>query len=613
MRTPTAPSTPPPSSQPGTVTITLPTLAGIKSFFARASGALSGGQATAPATPAAASTAPAEAQTPPPAEAQTPPPPPAQALDAAASSAASSATTATTGSDLSATPAPADGKDAPGVSLASRVDRGRAKKAAIKATHGTADAEEPSNGHIVEIAGADADAVALASPTVGEASMEEAAEEVPLAPDSPELAAAGVSPLAQTVVRLRSMAAGLPGLLRRSPVATREETFVGPRPVQRRTRSLQLQPIHLILLGMIVLIVAAGFFWANQAEKVVHDPSLSVTSPAAPVLEVVPGTPSYTLRGTATPGTEIDVSIDGRDPMTTQADANGRWAYEATLHNGPNLFEIQSRDLLTNHFSQAVSFVINVPVPTASPGPMQVLVSSPTPGQVFKDGNVTITGSTVGIASLTITPTYLGAAPPVKPTPTVNPLATPTPVRTPSRTPTPTAVPTVMPTATPTLQAATAVSSPTPTPKPTPVPSGAVLPVNAIPTIDGKFSATLHLYSGRWQLTVVGSDKAGLQAAPVQVNIVVQAGSLVVVIDVRGGPVDLKIWRDGKLYIPQTRYPWGSSVRVVANQSVWVFTGIPYHTFVTVNGSYYGALGSGNKAASWRITGSGPPTPSNDR
>jgi hypothetical protein len=115
---------------------------------------------------------------------------------------------------------------------------------------------------------------------------------------------------------------------------------------------------------------------------------------------------------------------------------------------------------------------------------------------------------------------------------------------------------------------------------------------------------------------VVGSNAQGLSTKPVEINVIVTAGSLIVVIDIRGGPVDLRIWKDGKVlagYAPYIQYKSGKQVKIVADQSVWIFTGVAKYTYVTVNGVPLGRLGPTNNPGSWRITAFGPPTPSNDR
>jgi hypothetical protein len=135
-----------------------------------------------------------------------------------------------------------------------------------------------------------------------------------------------------------------------------------------------------------------------------------------------------------------------------------------------------------------------------------------------------------------------------------------------------------------------------------------------IPSIDGKFTASLHLPTGRWKLSIVGSNDTGQSPAPVIVNVVVTTGGLTVVIEIQRGDALLKIWKDG-VVVPG--YPKllskGAKVTVAAGESVWIRTSQMAHTYVTVNGTSYGQLGKTNNATgSWRITNTGPPVPSSD-
>ena len=261
----------------------------------------------------------------------------------------------------------------------------------------------------------------------------------------------------------------------------------------------------------------------------------------------------------------------------------------------------------TGHDSATVTRVINVETPTASPVPEYLSVDSPTDGQAFRDGNFILTGTTVAIASVTITQTYLGPAPAVLPTPK------PTKTIPAGQTAIPTAVPTLVPLPSVTVPPLTTAA---PQATPTPNASNAPLPITVIPTIDGKFSAQMHLWSGRWSLSVTGVNTAGVNAAPVNLTVIVTSGSLVVDIQAKGGSPSVKIWKDGKVL---AGYPHilrnGTTVRIVADQSVWISTGLPNSTYVTVNGVSFGRLGTSksNKTASWRITAIGPPTLSNDR
>ena len=383
----------------------------------------------------------------------------------------------------------------------------------------------------------------------------------------------------------------------------------GPQPITMPRRALLVQPIHVILLALAVIILAVGLFFGMQVNKLLQYPSIVVTSPNQAAVTLAIGTAQYEFKGTATAGTVINVSWDGRDPKTVDTDSSGNWSYLTPLHSGINQFDIHSFNADTNHNSPVITRLINVPVPTASPTPQLLTVESPTDGQVIADGNVTIVGSTVAITSVTVTPTYVGPppAPSTSPTPSTtaisNPTVQPTLMPLPSATPLPTVAP--VPTAT---AAPPAGSSPSPSA------SAGPSATTVIPSIDGKFTASLHLPTGRWKLSIVGSNDTGQSPAPVIVNVVVTTGGLTVVIEIQRGDALLKIWKDG-VVVPG--YPKllskGAKVTVAAGESVWIRTSQMAHTYVTVNGTSYGQLGKTNNATgSWRITNTGPPVPSSD-
>jgi hypothetical protein len=391
----------------------------------------------------------------------------------------------------------------------------------------------------------------------------------------------------------------LPGFFRRGADDAATEPFRGPEPLAAPRRSFLLQPAHLIVLALCVVIVGMAGFFAVQAQRVLQDPTLSITAPDQGFTEVSTGTRTYRLEGKSIAKAKISISLDQRTVVDTQADASGNWSYEVTLHTGVNQIDIYSTDLSTNHKSITVTRYLSVPEPTASPPPLFLTVDSPVNGESSRSGKITVTGTTVAVEYVTVTPTYMGPPP--------SNLSTPTPVATAS----PTEIPTLMP-----LPTATPKPSGSLSPTPRPTPSNAPSPVQVIPTVDGKFAAEIDLYSGTWRLTVVGSDKMGLSTEPVNVTVIVTAGSLTVVIQAKGGSPQVKIWRDGKLlpgWATYTALHAGKSVTVVADQSVTVATGIPRYTYVTVNGVSFGQLSAGRSLASWRMTAFAPPTLTNDR
>ncbi len=398
----------------------------------------------------------------------------------------------------------------------------------------------------------------------------------------------------------RSISGRIAALRKRDAKTAGEPILGGPQPIAMPGRSLVLQPIHVVLLLLAVVIVAVLLFFGNQAQRVVQNPTLTVIAPVGGLQNVPIGSTAYTLQGKATPKAEINISWDLGDPMHTQADASGNWSFVVALHSGNNQFDVWSTDMETTHNSATVTRVINVPTPTASPVASFLQVDTPTDGQGFVNGNITVSGTTVAITAVTVTATYVGPAP--------SSLPTPKPVKSPG--PIPTEQPTIMP-----VPTETPLLAPTTPPKPAPTSSINPAPVQVMPKIDGSFTAQLQLASGRWQLSVVGTTIDGITTAPVVRNVIVTAGSLVVLLQIRSGDTVIKIWQDGKVMgsynnIVVTN---GKDIKIVANQSVWFYANWPNHVLVTVNGVPFGRLTTGHTATSWRITAFGAPMPSNDR
>jgi hypothetical protein len=400
--------------------------------------------------------------------------------------------------------------------------------------------------------------------------------------------------------RPRTLQDFVPEFLHKRDNTAPDQLIGGPKPITEPRRLLLLQPTHVVLLLLAVVILAVAAFFGFQANRVLQDPTLVVTAPAQGLYTVPVGTNAYTLKGRATSKAEISISWDLRDPMHTQADTAGNWSFGVTLHAGNNQFDIYATDLSTNHNSVQITRVIDVPTPTASPVPEFLSIDSPAEGAAFRDGTIVVTGTTVALTSVTVSAIYQGTAPSTLPTPAPVKTAPLVPTRQPTLQPLPTVTP---------------YHSPTPTPRPTPTPnaSNAPTPVQVTPTIDGKFSATIKLWSGRWKISVVGTNQLGVNTPPVQVDVIVTAGSLVVTLNVRGGPSAIKIWKDGRLYADLRQYSAGSNLRIVADQSVWFYSAAPFNVLVTVNGTSFGRLTSGHSPASWRMTAFTPPTISNDR
>jgi hypothetical protein len=385
--------------------------------------------------------------------------------------------------------------------------------------------------------------------------------------------------------------------------AAKERSIGRPEPMTEPGRRLLLQPSHIVLLAMAAVVVLVAGYFAVQVTRVLDYPTIAVTDPERAVTTLSPGTAQYVLAGTATPGSTVRISWDEREPNTVLADETGKWEFETPLHNGLNQFDISARNEATNHNSDEVTVIVEVPVPTASPTPKLLVIESPAEGERLKAGDVKVEGTAVGLISVTITPTKVGLPP--------APGSTPRPSPTPGA---PTEVPTMipLPSLTPTPEGQTPTPRPTPNPTPTPDASNAPEPVTVIPTVDGKFSAVLELMPGTWKITAVGWDSDGQATAPVEVTVGVPTPPLQVTIQIKGGTAWLKIWKDGSVLPGYSKeFPSGTVIPIEANESVWIRTGSAVKTYVTVNGTAYGPLG-GARSGSWRITALGPPVPSQD-
>jgi len=381
----------------------------------------------------------------------------------------------------------------------------------------------------------------------------------------------------------------------------RPHEVVGPRPLSMPRRSLLLGPSQLVLILLAVVIAGAGLYFGYQVYKFTQNPALTVTDPVQGTITVKQGTSTYSLKGTATAGTTIQIELNGEAAKTVAVDGNGNWNYTATLQPDKNLFVITALDVGTNHSSDPVKRQIDVQLATASQAPPpEITVSSPADAATLQDETVTVTGATMGAVNVTVTPSYVGPVPPAGAS--ASPGKSPAP--TPTATPKPTATASTLPGAS---------SSPSATGGPcggsTPVPS-----TNKV-AIDGTFSVVVQLCPGVWQLSIVADNGQGLKATAQTRTITIAYTGLTVVIELKGGNAWLKVWRDGVVddsLNGGAPHKAGSVITVTANQSVWIKTGSAGVTNVTVNGVSYGPLSLTVVVGSWRLSASGPPQPSND-
>lgn len=373
---------------------------------------------------------------------------------------------------------------------------------------------------------------------------------------------------------------------------------MGPRPLSMPRRSLLLQPSHLVLILLAVVIAVAALYFGYQVYKFTQNPSLAVTDPVQGTITLNQGTTTYVLKGTASAGTTVQIVLNGEDPKTAPVDGKGNWTFTATLQPDKNLFVITALDPGTNHSSGVVQRQIDVQLATASQAPPpEITVSSPADGASLQDQVVTVTGATMGAMTVTVSPTYVGPAPVAGASPSSGKTPSPTATPRPTRTPTPSAGSSASPSSTP---GPCAGSSPTPA-------------TNKV-SIDGTFSVVVQLCPGVWQLAIVADNGQGLKAAAQTRTITISYNGLTVLIELKGDAW-LKVWRDGVVDADLNGgapHKSGSVITVTANESVWIKTGAAGVTNVTVNGVSYGPLSRTVVVGSWRLSANGPPQPSND-
>ena len=343
--------------------------------------------------------------------------------------------------------------------------------------------------------------------------------------------------------------------------------IAGPKPLTMR-RKITFQGSHVVIgvVAVIVLVVAAYFGY--QLTRYLSYPTLGVVSAGASPVTLPAGTTSYVLSGTATPNTTVLIAWNGQDPKVVVANESGHWTFQAILQAGSNQFDVTAKNLDTSHASNTVRLIVVVMTPTPTPVVPAVALVTPDDGASVANGKVTVTGTSVLVSSVTLTPMYLGmplapGSTPPPPTPSPAAQATPTPSPTPATAPS---------------------GSPGPTITPPPQ------PVEAQTAADGSFSFALQLKPGRWQLTVVGKSAKGDDTKPVSRQVNVQYTGINVVIQVKGGDAGIYVARDGVVDYRWQSETDGWSTVVNGKGYVCVMSRQPENVYITVNGRSYGAI-----------------------
>jgi len=365
--------------------------------------------------------------------------------------------------------------------------------------------------------------------------------------------------------------------------------IVGPQPLTIR-RGVVFQRSHGVIAVVLVIILIVTAYFGFQLTRYLSYPTVSLESPGVGRVTLAAGTTTYVLRGVATPGTTVLIAWNNQDPNIVVTDDSGHWTYQAALQAGSNEFDVTAKNLDTSHASQTVRLIVLVPVPTPTPVMPVIAFSSPADGTSIANGAVTITGISTAVASVSLTPIYLG--PPLAPGASLAP-ATPSPALSPSAAPTAAVGATSSP-------GASVSPSALPGPSPTPGP----LPVSAATGADGTFSITIQLNPGRWQLKLVGTTPKGISTDAVSRNVTVPFKGLAVLIQIKGGATGISVSHDGVTDTPGYSQADGWSMSVAAKTWVCIRASRPQLVYITVNGASYGAIsGLGGQRAYITATG----------
>ncbi len=340
-----------------------------------------------------------------------------------------------------------------------------------------------------------------------------------------------------------------------------EPSIVVPRPIEAPRRGIVLGPgiivAALVTLGALAIIAYIGF----QLLRFSEPPPLAVTDPPTAVTEVPEETTSYTLRGTTVANGEVTIRAPGREDLRVLAGGDGAWRTVIDLRRGENRFVVSATDPNTGKEAETPLEIV-ITVPFAQVAAPTLELTSPEDGLSVANGAIPVRGKTTDATSTTVAAAYVGPAPgQAKP----------------------------------------------PAPKPAAIPA---TKVDLAP--DGSFATAVDLTEGRWTITVTAAGDQGKSTTLTRAVTVVYQG-LSVVVEIKDGRTWLKVWVDGAVS-PQTGaggkvFAAGKTLTFRGQHIVEIRTGKMSTTYVTVNGTSYGALGPSANPGSFTLEPGKPPAP----
>ncbi len=332
-----------------------------------------------------------------------------------------------------------------------------------------------------------------------------------------------------------------------------EPAIVVPRPIEAPRRGMVLGPgilvAALVSLAAFAIIAYIGF----QLLRFSEPPPLAVTDPPTAVMEVAEATTSYTLRGTTAPNGEVTIRAPGREDLRLLAAGDGVWRTVVDLRRGENRFVVSAADPSTG--KEAVSPVqIVITVPFAQLAAPTLELASPEAGLSVANGAIPVRGKTTDATSVSMSAVYVGPAPGQATAPSPNPASIP----------------------------------------PAPVKLAD----------DGTFSTSIDLTEGRWTVTVTAAGEEGKSTTLTRDVTVVYQG-ISVVVEIREQRTWLRVSVDGVVSAETGAggkvYAAGKTITFRGEAVVEIRTGKMSTTFVTVNGTAYGPLGTTANPGTFRL------------
>jgi transcriptional regulator with XRE-family HTH domain len=344
------------------------------------------------------------------------------------------------------------------------------------------------------------------------------------------------------------------------PSSDRPSVPVPPRPIAtRRSRPLVVTPGAILAALLTVAVAAFIIYLVTELVTFGRTPALTVTDPVGDIAGY--DQMEYLIVGVTEPNSRVTVQGLRENPTVT-ADANGNFEIEIALVPGSNVITLQALDPVTGRNSEEISrtIVVGDAGPSASPGAGGIAVSAPKDNAAVR-GAVAVAGTGAPAAKVVIAARLVEAG-----APTLRIVSlTGDEVRLPTRAP--------------------------PAPK----------PLRLTADTQGRFSGSLSLAPGTWDLTLTAGD--GGEPVVRRVKVAVSPG-LHGTLTLQGGNSYLELDEDGqpKRNVSGRIASGGTRVTLSARESLRIRVGNAGAVRLVVNGIDLGAMGESGDVVEWRIS-----------